>query len=93
MRHDGFVFAAPNPGEALINMTHFETPLDALAMSRVTLDGRAQADTVLRFLRAEFPAAFGRARVRQYGLPGMTAGNLAARRSPQPPRTRRKAPS
>ena len=71
VRRDGFVFAAPGPGEALVNLTHFETPLDALAMSRVTLDGRAQADAVVRFLRAEFPGAFGRARVRAYGLPGV----------------------
>jgi FAD dependent oxidoreductase len=69
-RTDGFVFAPPEGGEVLVNMTHLEMPLDALKMSRAVLDGRAQADGLARFLRAEFPQVFGQARVRAYGLPG-----------------------
>lgn len=76
VRHDGFVFAPPpnsqqGGDEVLVNMTHIETPLDAVAMSRALLDGRAQVDRLLVFLRAEFPAIFGKARVRAYGLPGI----------------------
>jgi hypothetical protein len=71
VRRDGFVFAVPGTDEALVNLTHIETPLDALGASRALLEGRAQADRVVAFLRAEFPEAFGRARVKRYGLPGI----------------------
>ncbi len=71
VRHDGFVFAPPQGDEVLVNMTHIETPLDAVGMSRTLLDGRAQVDALLVFLRAEFPPVFGKARVRAYGLPGI----------------------
>lgn len=79
-RHDGFIFAAPEDGEVLVNMTHLEMPLDALKMSRVVLDGRAQADRLVDFLRAEFPLVFAQARVRTYGLPGarQTRGIIGA---------------
>ncbi|MBM3537934.1 MAG: FAD-dependent oxidoreductase [Alphaproteobacteria bacterium] len=76
VRHDGFVFAPP-PGaqqggdEVLVNMTHIETPMDAIGMSRTLLNGRAQVDRLLGFLRAEFPKVFAAARVRAYGLPGI----------------------
>ncbi|HSE79637.1 MAG TPA: FAD-dependent oxidoreductase [Alphaproteobacteria bacterium] len=70
-RHDGFVFQMPGSGETLINMTHIETPLDALEAPRAMLDGRAQIDRLVAFLRAEFPQAFEAARVRAYGLPGI----------------------
>jgi FAD dependent oxidoreductase len=69
VRHDGFVFA-PAGGEVLVNMTHLEMPLDPLQMSRAVLEGRAQVDRLVGFLRAEFPRVFGGARVRAYGLPG-----------------------
>jgi hypothetical protein len=71
VRHDGFVFAPPQGDEVLVNMTHIETPLDAVGMSRTLLNGRAQVDRLLCFLRAEFPAVFAKARVRAYGLPGI----------------------
>jgi len=64
------VFAAPQGGEVLVNMTHLETPLDPIKMSRAVLEGRAQADRLVAFLRAEFPHVFASARVRAYGLPG-----------------------
>lgn len=69
VRHDGFVFA-PAGGEVLVNMTHLAMPLDPLQMSRVVLEGRAQVDRLVGFLRGEFPNVFGNARVRAYGLPG-----------------------
>ena len=75
VRSDGFAFAFPGEGESadevLVNMTHIETPLDPVASSRMVLEGRAQADRLVAFLRAEFPAIFGRARVKAYGLPGV----------------------
>jgi hypothetical protein len=52
-------------------MTHIETPLEPVAASANALAGRAQADKVVAFMRAEFPEAFSQSRVRAYGLPGM----------------------
>jgi len=71
VRKEGVVFYSPGRGTAVINMTHVETPLEPLAASAAALLGRAQADKVVEFMRAEFPEAFGRARVRGYGLPGI----------------------
>jgi len=55
----------------LANVTHFETPLDPLATGRMVVDGRTQADNVIRFLRAEFPQIFANSKVRTYGTPGI----------------------
>jgi flavin-dependent dehydrogenase len=71
VRTDGFAFVFPGRGTALVNLTHVETPLDPLAASRNALLGKAQADRVLHFLRSEYPTAFGAARVRSYGIPGI----------------------
>ncbi|HWI26243.1 MAG TPA: FAD-dependent oxidoreductase [Stellaceae bacterium] len=71
IRRDGFAFAFPGRGTALVNMNHIETPLDPVASSATGLFGKEQADRSLRFLQNEFPAAFGRTRVRAYGLPGI----------------------
>jgi flavin-dependent dehydrogenase len=71
VRHDGFSFFFPGRGIALVNMTHTETPLDPIASSRIALEGKAQADTALNFLKSEYPKTFGGARVRAYGLPGI----------------------
>lgn len=70
-RHDGFLFATFGDDRALVNMTHIATPLDPLGAARMTLDGRDQADRLLRFLKDEYAAAFGRAEVRVYGQPGI----------------------
>lgn len=75
VRRDGFAFAFPGEGEwadeVLVNMTHIETPLDPVSTSRMVLEGRAQVDRLVLFLRAEFPLAFGSSRVKAYGLPGV----------------------
>jgi flavin-dependent dehydrogenase len=71
VRTDGFAFVFPGRGTALVNHTHVETPLDPVAASRNDLLGKAQADKVLHFLKSEYPDAFGQARVRSYGLPGI----------------------
>jgi 2-polyprenyl-6-methoxyphenol hydroxylase-like FAD-dependent oxidoreductase len=71
VRQDGFAFVFPGRGTALVNMTHLATPLEPVAASRLALEGRAQADKVIGFIKSEFPEAFGRARVRSYGLPGI----------------------
>jgi flavin-dependent dehydrogenase len=71
VRTDGFAFVFPGRGTALVNLTHIETPLDPVAASQNALLGKAQADKVLHFLKSEYPTAFGAARVRSYGLPGI----------------------
>src|SRR5436309_2729911 len=71
VRHDGFLMHFPGKNFMLANVTHFETPLDPLATGRMVVDGRAQADNVIRFLRAEFPKIFANATVRTYGNPGI----------------------
>jgi flavin-dependent dehydrogenase len=71
VRTEGFAFAFPGRATALVNLTHVETPLDPVEASRNALAGKAQADRVLHFLQREYPEAFGKARVRSYGLPGM----------------------
>lgn len=70
-REDGFVFAFPGRGTAAANMTHVETPTDPVAAARAQIEARAEADRLLGFLRAEFPEALGRARIRSYGQPGI----------------------
>ncbi|MCX5536938.1 FAD-dependent oxidoreductase [Streptomyces sp. NBC_00006] len=70
IRRDGLAFFFPGRGTAVLNMTHVPAPLDPVEASSAQLDGREQADRVVEFLRAEFPKAFGRAKVRSYGFPG-----------------------
>lgn len=70
IRKDGLAFFFPGRDTAVMNMTHVEAPLEPVAASRAQLEGRAQADLVVDFLKAEFPEAFGRATVRLYGFPG-----------------------
>ncbi|MBX5436539.1 MAG: FAD-dependent oxidoreductase [Alicyclobacillaceae bacterium] len=71
VRTDGFVMAFPAKGTALVNMTHVETPLEPIAAAVKGIEGKAQADRVLQFLKSEFPEAFQHARVRAYGFPGI----------------------
>ena len=71
VRREGLSFIIPGRGIAAMNMTHVETPLDPFEMSNKTLEGRDQADRAVSFLKREFPKAFGRARVRAYGFPGI----------------------
>ena len=70
VRRDGLAFFFPGRNTAVMNMTHVEAPLGAVRAASAQLAGRAQADRVVGFLRAEFPRAFGDAKVRLYGLPG-----------------------
>jgi FAD-dependent oxidoreductase family protein len=71
VRHDGFLMHFPGKNFMLANVTHFETPLDPLATGQMVVDGRTQADNVIRFLHAEFPKIFTGAKVRTYGNPGI----------------------
>jgi 2-polyprenyl-6-methoxyphenol hydroxylase-like FAD-dependent oxidoreductase len=70
IRRDGLAFFFPGRGAAVMNMTHIDAPLDPVRASEAQLEGKDQADRVLAFMRAEYPKAFGSARVRAYGLPG-----------------------
>ena len=71
VRADGFAFTFPGRGTALVNMTHIETPLEPVTASRNALEGKHMTDGVLNFLKSEYPKAFGNARVRAYGFPGI----------------------
>jgi hypothetical protein len=70
-REDGFVFAFPGRGTAVANMTHVATPAEPVAAARAQIEARDEADRLLAFLRAEFPQALGRARIRSYGQLGI----------------------
>jgi flavin-dependent dehydrogenase len=70
-RESGFAFVFPGKEIALVNMTHVETPLDPVEMAKKSLEGKDQADRAVAFLRAEYPAAFGKARIRTYGALGI----------------------
>jgi hypothetical protein len=70
VRRDGLAFFFPGRNTAVMNMTHVEAPLEAVRASSAQIEGRAQADRVVEFLRKEFPKAFGAAKVRTYGFPG-----------------------
>ena len=70
-RESGFAFVFPGKSIALVNMTHVETPLDPIAMANKSLEGKEQADRAVAFLRGEYPAAFGNARIRTYGTLGV----------------------
>ena len=70
-RIQGFSFLFQGRGTALVNLTHVETPLEPLEASRLSLEGKAQADTVIAWLKREYPAAFPKANVRAYGFPGI----------------------
>lgn len=70
-RKDGLVFLFPEKELAFVNMTHEETPLEPLAASIKSLEGKEQAESAVNFLRKEFPLAFGKAQIRAYGLAGI----------------------
>jgi hypothetical protein len=71
IRRDGFAMSFPGRATAVVNMTHIENPMDPFGASKTGLEGKEQADRTMTFLRSEFPEAFGNARVRAYGLPGI----------------------
>ena len=71
VRKEAISFVIPGTGISALNMTHTETPLEPLAMSESTLKGRDQADRAFQFLQEQFPACFGKAKVRAYGMPGV----------------------
>jgi FAD-dependent oxidoreductase family protein len=70
LRRGGLAFFFPGRGTAVLNVTHIEAPLDPVTASQAQFDGRDQADRAIALLKAEFPLAFGQARVRAYGFPG-----------------------
>ena len=70
LRRGGLAFFFPGRGTAVLNVTHIEAPLDPIKASQAQFAGRDQADRAFALLKAEFPEAFGQARVRAYGYPG-----------------------
>ncbi|WP_417513853.1 FAD-dependent oxidoreductase [Minwuia sp.] len=71
VRHDGFIFPVARGGRVLLNMTHIETPQEAIGLALAGIEGRQQIDGLLNLFRDEFPEAFGQARVAIYGQPGI----------------------
>lgn len=71
VRHDGWLMHFPGRNFMLANINHFETPIDPLAGAAMVFEGRRQADAIVSFLKAQFPAIFANARVRTYGNPGL----------------------
>lgn len=69
-RYEGFIFPV-GPGKVNLNLTHIETPLDPVGLSRAGIEGRRQVDALLELFREEFPEAYGNARVAIYGQPGI----------------------
>ncbi|MGH3279771.1 MAG: FAD-dependent oxidoreductase [Trebonia sp.] len=70
LRRGGLAFFFPGRGTAVLNVTHIDAPLDPVDAARAMFEGRDQADAAIALLKAEFPKAFGEARVRAYGFPG-----------------------
>src|SRR5580692_5999812 len=70
LRRGGLAFFFPGRGTAVLNTTHIDAPLDPVGAARAMFEGRDQADAAIALLKAEFPKAFGEARVRAYGFPG-----------------------
>jgi hypothetical protein len=71
VRQNAISFVIPGRGIAAINMTHTDTPLEPIAAAQSQLEGKAQADRCIEFLKTEFPECFGNASVRAYGNPGI----------------------
>jgi hypothetical protein len=70
VRFDGFIFPVGD-GRVNLNLTHIETPLDAVGLGRAGIEGKRQVDALLALFRDEFPEAYGRARVAHYGQAGI----------------------
>lgn len=72
VRKKGLIFYVPERNDlAICNLTHVPTKPDPFSYSKTSIEGKDQADSVLRLLHDVFPATFGRARIRAYGLLGM----------------------
>ena len=71
VRHDGWLMHFPGKNFMLANISHIDTPLDPVKTASMVFEGRRQADSIVRFLRSEFPRIFANARVRVYGNPGL----------------------
>ncbi|MEX0758613.1 MAG: FAD-dependent oxidoreductase, partial [Tistlia sp.] len=70
VRFDGFIFPVGD-GRVNLNLTHIETPLDAVGLALAGIEGKRQVDALLALFREEFPEAYGRARVAHYGQAGI----------------------
>jgi hypothetical protein len=71
VRKDGLANLFRGKGTATLNMTHTETPLDPVLAAEKAYEGRVEADKAIQFLKGEFPATFGSARVQRFGLLGV----------------------
>lgn len=70
-REKGVVFPLPSRGMAVLNVTHLATPLDPVRFWEEAAPARDEGERAVELLRQEYPAAFGRARIRSLGHPGI----------------------
>ncbi|MDW8060892.1 MAG: FAD-dependent oxidoreductase [Thermomicrobium sp.] len=70
-RERGVVFPLPSRGMAVLNVTHVATPLDPVAFWEEAAHGRDEGERAFQLLKNEYPEAFGRARIRSMGYPGI----------------------
>lgn len=71
VRQEGAIFPVLEAGKMLFNLTHVETPLDPVGLTRATIEGHRQIDGVLAVFKRAFPDAFAQARVAIYGQAGI----------------------
>ena len=71
VRHDGFLMHFPRQG-LHAGQRHASSKRRSIrSTAHMVVEGRRQADNVIRFLKAEFPRIFAHARIRTYGNPGL----------------------
>lgn len=70
-RKGGGLWHYPEKNFMLANITHMETHETPMGYAEMVMTGRKQADSMVQFLRDEFPKIFSGAEVRKYGNPGI----------------------
>ncbi len=70
-REKGVLFPLPSRSMAVLNVTHVATPLDPIAFWEEAAHGRGEGERAFQLLKNEYPEAFGKARIRTMGHPGI----------------------
>ncbi|MCM8746805.1 FAD-dependent oxidoreductase [Thermomicrobium sp. CFH 73360] len=70
-REKGVIFPLPSRKMAVLNVTHLATPLDPVAFWEAAAPARDEGEQAFQLLAKEYPAAFGQARIRSMGHPGI----------------------
>lgn len=70
-RKDGLANLFRGKGRVIVNAAHIETPLDPILAAQAAHCGRLEAQKTIDFLKGEFPANFGAATIKSFGLLGV----------------------